>query len=53
MPRTVKDIMIEDDASYDEAQQTYEDECGLAFDRWKERAKEEGTYHNPLIRRDV
>lgn len=55
---TVKDLMIEnfdpdipDDQLFEEATATWIDNQGSAFDRWKDEAKEAGTYHNPLIGR--
>lgn len=50
--KTVKDIMIEEDCDYERANDIYIERQAYAFDQWKDRAKEEGTYHNPLIPRD-
>lgn len=50
--QTLKDLMIEHDCTYDEAQEMFIEQEAAAFDNWKDRAKENGTYHNPLVRRD-
>lgn len=49
---TVKELMIENDLSLEEAEEAFIEQESLAFDRWKDKAKEDGTYHNPLVRRD-
>lgn len=48
----IREIMIEEGCSLAEAEAIYIDKTSATFDAWKDRAKEEGTYHNPLIRRD-
>lgn len=35
----------------DNAQARVIDKLGDAFDRWKDKAKEDGTYYNPLVPR--
>lgn len=49
--QTVKDIMIEEDCDVERAMEIYEDRQAAAFDQWKDRAKEDGTYYNPLVPR--
>lgn len=55
---TVKDLMIEnfdpdipDEQLFEEATAEWTDRQGSAFDRWKDEAKEAGTYYNPLTNR--
>lgn len=49
---TVKELMQEG-LTEEEATERYIEAQSVAFDQWKNQAKEEGTYHNPLIPRDA
>jgi hypothetical protein len=47
----IKTSMIEEDIDLPTTEQLFIDRQSAAFDAWKDRAKENGTYFNPLIKR--